>query len=340
MGSMMTRYYQFLCVIGLTLMMGCTDCSTTATSIPDATASVESPVSNATVPAEPTVPISIPEAPTAPPTSPTPPTTPTPPTPNQSCGDGTNGGGGVWAGDVTTAAELLAAKYCSDIQGSVLLENSSNITGIDFPVLERITGSFSLIDIYSLLSISMPVLATVHDLTIKNSNALMSLSLPKLATVTAVWASQACTIENNDALMSISMPRLTTIEGYVNIKENGVLTTISFPWLVTSSDIIMENLPGLTEIEFPVLERINGEFRLIESDAFVNLSLPVLALVRSTIDFDSNDALTSISMPVLTSVDYAFAIQGNPCFVVHNHNITKDRSRIYIIRSRGDKNRQ
>ena len=125
----MTRYNQFLCVIGLTLMVGCTDCSTTATPTSDATTPAEPPISNVTTPAEPSVsdatvsekpPVSIPEI------------------PDESCGDGMNGG--VWEGDVTTEEELFAAKYCIEINGSVLLENSSSITGIDFPVLERIVG--------------------------------------------------------------------------------------------------------------------------------------------------------------------------------------------------------
>ena len=304
MDSMMIRYNQFLCVIGLTLMVGCTDCSTTATSISDATAPAEPPTSNATSPT-----VSIPEI------------------PDESCGDGTNGG--VWEGDVTTEEELFAAKYCIEINGSVLLENSSNITGIDFPVLERIVGSFSLIDIYRLLSISMPVLATVNEFTITNSDALMNLLLPNLTIV----VSEDFAIENSDALMTISMPRLRIVEGDISIKDNGVLTTISLPSLVRSDYMIIENLPSLTELDCSKsrLEQINGDFRLIESDALVDFSMPVLTYVQSNVVFENNDALTSISMPVLTSVDYAFAIQGNPVLTSVSLPLLKEMYGSFIL---------
>ena len=180
----------------------------------------------------------------------------------------------------------------------------SNISSISRQI---VANTMALLATIGWLSISMPVLATVNEFN-TNSDALMNLLLPNLTIV----VSEDFAIENSDALMTISMPRLRIVEGDVSIKDNGVLTTISLPSLFRSDYITIENLPSLTEIDVPVLERINGDFRLIESDALVDFSMPVLIYVQSNVVFENNDALTSISMPVLTSVDYAFAIQGNP----------------------------
>ena len=243
----MTRYNQFLCVIGLTLMVGCTDCSTTS----DVTASVESPVSNATASVEPSV--SIPEIPA------------------QSCDDGMNGG--VWEGDITTEEELLAAKYCVEINGSILLEDLSNIREIDFPVLERMTGRIELTSIDDLLSVSLPVLASVD----------------------------AFSIYNNPSLTTISIPRLMTVEGGTSISRNHDLTTVLFPVLVRSDYISISISDSLTEIIFPMLEHIDNIW-LFSLDSLTKIDFPMVEQCRN-IGISYVWSLTEIKFPMLERVN-------------------------------------
>ena len=343
----MTRYNQFLCVIGLTLMVGCTDCSTTS----DVTASVESPVSNATASVEPSV--SIPEIPA------------------QSCGDGMNGG--VWEGDVRTEAALLAAKYCTVINGSIVLQyssdptdNVSNLTEIDFPVLERMTGALSLIDLNNLTTISLPALTTLREFEIVGNDALMHVLLPNLAKTGS--GTLKFTISGNKILTSISMPLLKSIDADILINHNPSLTTISFPVLLWSYEIRIKDVPGLTEItlpmlkgshdikieglenlmainfpmlergydikiegvpflteiNFPMLELIEGYFSLIDNNALTSISMPALSSIGHYFEIYNNDGLTSISMPVLTDVLYNIILDSNDGLTSISFPVLKD----------------
>ena len=274
MGSMMTRYNQFLCVIGLTLMVGCTE------------------------------------------------------TTSELCGDGMNNG--IWEGDITTEEELLAAKYCIEINGDILLDNVSNIREIDFPVLEQ--SSFILIgNSESLTAINFPMLEQSSTIAIGMVPNLTEIVFPMLERINGDLL-----IVDNQALTRIAMPRLTTVEDEIGIGYSHYLTTISFPVLVRSVDIIISTftglteivfpmleqsssiiigdsesltainfpmleqsssiiigmVPNLTEIKFPMLERINGDLLLGISDALMTLLMPKLDFIAGGFDGEQSDAMT------------------------------------------------
>lgn len=195
-----------------------------------------------------TTPIPIPERPSS-----EIPSIATPTAPTGSCEDG------IWNGDVRTESDLIAARDCIEITGSIwIAENISDLTEIEFPVLERVYGHVFIDGLLDLTTLSMPALITMGSLSITKNDILTDINLPIFATVNNDIA-----IKFNDALIRINLPVLTTVNDDIVIRNNTTLIAVSFPVLTTvNDDLIIEHNDALTGFSFPVLTTV--------SDIYIN----------------------------------------------------------------------
>ena len=178
--------------------------------------------------------------------------------------------GGIWDSSITSKAEFLEARGCTEINGNIRLEDET-IAAIDFPVLERVNGHVFIDGIIDLTTLSMPALTTVNDGYIG--------------------------INNNDALEEINLSGLTTLLGSLSIYNNIRLTTITMPVLISieSYSLRIEKNNSLTTLSLPVLTTVNADISITENDALTGISLPVLTTVGGIYIID-NDVLTACDL--------------------------------------------
>ncbi len=145
--------------------------------------------------------------------------TPTSQEPNMEC-----------VGDVTSQAQLDSVRDCTVIWGSIRF-NDSDVTVINLPLLEEITGRVFLQDNSRLTKILLPALTYMYaGLEIDHHESLTELSLPVLNTIGSTLY-----INEVNALREISLPVLTSVD-YIAITYNGALTDVSMPNLTSVED--------------------------------------------------------------------------------------------------------
>ena len=264
MNRMIPRYQQILCVISLTLMMGCDDkpamleddamvsgdISNGVTASTEMSLSSSTRVDNITTSTITSPPVDITSPPvdiTSPPvdiTSPpvditSPPVIDSTPIEDADCLDFSLGQN-IWEGNVIGIPDLIrvgSGSYTAITGSLVLSERDEALTSIDLPQLQTVCGDVIIIDNISLASIDLPQLQTVGRLVkiVAHTNSLESVDLPQLKTVNRVE------IFGNAKLTSINLPRLQTANEtsgvVVWINGNKFLESISMPQLETSRSV-------------------------------------------------------------------------------------------------------
>lgn len=310
---MKTRYQQLLFIVGLTFLVSCTNCSEMSEDDATASSQLQNPIETSDSISG-TTPIPIPERPSSEIPSIA---TPTAPTESSvaSCEDG------IWEGDVRTESDVIAARDCIEITGGIwIVENTSALTEIEFPVLERVYGEIRLNAISNLVSITMPVLAAFEDnVDISFNNALRTIVMPQVTTAVGI----RILIEDNAVLTMLDFSDLTMMEaGTLAILANAALSNFDLPaltkiqsiYIIGNTSLSNFNLPALTTLENSGLapSGSDGNFNIERNHALIEINMPVLTTVGAHFLIASNDALTSITMPVFMSTERGdVSILGN-----------------------------
>ena len=174
------------------------------------------------------------------------------------------------AGTVTSQAQVDSVRDCTVLNGSIDFHRS-DVTMINLPLLEHITGKVLLEDNDSLTNLLLPALTSIEGVFIFRFNGVTEISLPALKSIGGYVE-----IIKNHALTDIVLPVLTTTDAFVEIGYNEVLEEISLPSLTT----------------------IGRSLYIIDNDAMTDISLPVLTSA-DYISIGYNDELTDVSIPNL-----------------------------------------
>ena len=176
----------------------------------------------------------------------------------------------------------------------IVVDNNEALTSVNLSGLTRMDGDLDFSDcpLLSDLNLSSLEKVTTGWVNIENT-ALTNLNLTKLQKMNG-----GMSIESNSKLNSISFV-MTKLSDYLEIRENPILTSISFSNLTTMVDgIEISNNAILSSISFPALITAQN-ISISQNAALGSVSFPVLT--TATVGFSQNAALTSVSCPVLTT---------------------------------------
>ena len=297
----MNHYNQFLCVIGLTLMVGCTDCSDMVGD--DVTASTPMGVCGDVTQAL------VDDVPA--------PTVPLIPT-NICDNDDLDSEYIVWYGDVTIE-DLESFKIYTLIKGDIDLSNAAaSLERVDLPELQVICGSVRLFQNDNLVHINLSQLQTVHgDFFVEGNGTLQNINVLKLQTVAGAFTLD----HSNPALRSIDLPSLKTIGGFGQIRYHEGATSLNLPRLQSVGDWFAIVSNNFTCIDLSQLQTVGSGERVesvFERGVFIqiglhffdnnsspeHLVLPQLQSVEGDVGFEWNSGINIISMPQLQSIGH------------------------------------
>lgn len=119
--------------------------------------------------------------------------------------------------------------------------NNNALTNLSLPVLQNITNSSNfeggecnlIIRGQGLTSISLPALQRLYTLSI--------MDVPNLATINLSSLTKAAPEISGTKLTTLSLPNFTTSNGHVYIRDNSLLTSISFPNYAATGNYVEQN---------------------------------------------------------------------------------------------------
>lgn len=223
-----------------------------------------------------------------------------------------------------TASGSIALDGVSEITGSLVSYNASQLTALSANSLSMIGRDFILGGAIMLSTLTMPELSDVGGkLSFGSLNALQGLQFTtqvktagelsiddtELYSLTGINLERvgAVTITANGLLSDITM-QLANVTGDIFINNNGNdMSNVTFPNLVWARNINIQNVQSFLA---PSLQSTNESISLIDN-SFTSFSAPNLTSVQ---DFTivSNSALTNISVPLLTTISGGLKIGNNP----------------------------
>jgi hypothetical protein len=157
--------------------------------------------------------------------------------------------------ELSTRADLLAARACREVDGDLILSSTDieRIAADDLPYLERVTGSIMLVGSSPLVEISLPALREVG---VEPSEDILELGFDAMT------------------LRRISLPALRSVHGTLSIVALGGLETLDLGQLEVVDDAFgLINLPRLAQLDLSARVRAG---RLVAFEALCEL--PVTAL--------------------------------------------------------------
>ena len=225
--------------------------------------------------------------------------------------------------------------------GSLYVENTTLTSLEAMESVVGITGKLIVRDNPDLTSIaSLSDLDFVGNTTYFVSNALSSLD--GLESLTRVGG--RIDFYDEQFLSTIHVPSLETVGGTVYVSSNAIVTLVEFPVLVSTGGVVVQSMnmasrvsfPALSgvgvdplydasalflvgfegnpEIDFSMLEIVNGPMFIIANDGLRSLDgFNKLVYVNSFIRIERNDALESIGgFASLEGIDDSLTITENP----------------------------
>jgi len=246
---------------------------------------------------------------------------------------------------INSQADATGLAGCKTVKGSVLIgpragasidiSGPSQITGdlqiLDNRVLESfksndltiVGGSFTMLNVTRLSSLSLPSLTRVKSLQWITINALDTASIgpPGLTEAESVEISDTflssldgidltsvtnMNINNNRRLVEFTT-KLESLSNVLNIKSNGQDLVVSMPQLKWIANMTIANV---SSISFPQLGTVNGSARF-DFNTFTSFSAPNLTQIKSEVSFIGNAFLTNVSLPKLTFVGGGLLLANN-----------------------------
>lgn len=229
-----------------------------------------------------------------------------------------------------TPTETLHLDGLIDVQGDLVLSNLLDLKLISSETLQKITGSFQLMNLHSLTTMEFPLLRHVGTI---NWQILPILNFLQL------YAEQDNgTIVDRDLI--ISDTSLTQLDEYftnirclnkLNINNNRFLESATFSNLVQVKDKLnvqgnsqdfslkcteLQSVDGLTVrdaavIELPKLQKVYHSMEIIENPHLKELKLPELQSVDGTLGIMDNALLSEIDLQSLQEIQGGFMFEDN-----------------------------
>ncbi|KAL6942174.1 hypothetical protein ACO0QE_003340 [Hanseniaspora vineae] len=209
-----------------------------------------------------------------------------------------------------------------EIQGSLNVTGSSNIVSFAAADLETITQNLDMIDLTSILTISLPKLTTVDTINLEalpvvNSVVLTALdsannviisdtNLESLAGFENLEDVNTFDINNNGNLVSI-ISTLKTVSNSLEITYNGDDCEIAFDDLQWANNITIRDA---SSVSFDSLKNVNSSIGFINND-IGSLKLNNVSSVGGSLVVVGNDNLSSISFPELETIGGALVVANN-----------------------------
>lgn len=148
----------------------------------------------------------------------------------------------------------LGLPVLTTLNGSLQIVTNVALTEIDLSSLSNALGGGLYISNNDALSdITLPQLESATALRFESSTELVSIQLPLLTTITdlSLW--------NCPALTTLSAPQLATVVGTLGVTRNAALTTLGLPALETVHQRLeISDHEALATLELPALERVDG----------------------------------------------------------------------------------
>jgi hypothetical protein len=128
------------------------------------------------------------------------------------------------------------------------------------------------------------------------------------------------TISENTALTTLNFSTLKTVFKEFIINNNLALTNVDFPLLkrVDGTEWLISSNPVLTSLSFPLFEKFERSVLTISSnDTLAQVNFPV-ATKMGGLNINSNPVLTAFNVPQVTVISGILGIQANPNFTTLN----------------------
>lgn len=208
------------------------------------------------------------------------------------------------------------------IEGSLVANNASQLTGLSSGTLEVITDSFTLNQNTILSTLNF---ARLRDVSQIEWNALpqlqglsfttgvqmvegLSIQNTQLGSLDGINLQTADTvyIANNNYLNDITM-QLGNVSDSMVLEANGRNVSAIFPNMKWGNDLTFRNC---SQVSLPSLATTNGSLGFY-ANFFEMLSAPNLTNVGGDLSFISNEDMTNFSMPQLTKVGGGLNVANN-----------------------------
>jgi hypothetical protein len=207
--------------------------------------------------------------------------------------------------------DSLASMNFSKLQqvvGNVTIQGRSsgaqNLQTIDFPALQKVSGTFTLSYWREVTTVNFPELSNVTGtFTVSNLAKLEQFVTPKLETTGSAFVINYCS-----ELLIVHFPVLKTVNGSLTVSSATALTAMQFPSLesVTGS-LTIPNAADLTTLQFPALKYIGNELSvnlqsLVSLDAFSTLDS-----IGGRLFLYNLTNLTSLGLSSIKKIDILYA---------------------------------
>ncbi len=196
--------------------------------------------------------------------------------------------------------DLSGFSSLTTIGGDFTLKNMTNTTSIaSFSNVTSLEGDFQVDNLDLLTEVSiLDQISSIGNLTITNNAQLNTVTFNQLQTMTGNFR-----ITFNSSLSSLSVPQLNQIGGELRVTNIGSgLTNLSFPLLVSSGNVWISDIAGVTIINFLEYQTANGVLNIGSCSNLTTINLPELLSVGNDFSINNSPLVNSITVPVLNTV--------------------------------------
>ncbi|KAL2888877.1 Protein ecm33 [Ceratocystis lukuohia] len=224
----------------------------------------------------------------------------------------------------TSVAGSVTIEGPEAIEGDVIINNATQLTGLSSTSVTKISGNFELNEVQILESINFPNLRSVGQLTWIALPTLdtVNFGTSGVTTVSSIRISNTFIstlegmdlvsvdtfqIDNNRNLKTWSTG-LKNITGSLIIASNGANLEISLPNLTLAKDIDVRSVKSFS---MPLLATVSNGIAFSNTTNLESISAPKLTTVGQSVAINGNEALTNISMNALTTIGGGLTITNN-----------------------------
>ncbi|CCE63473.1 hypothetical protein TPHA_0E03840 [Tetrapisispora phaffii CBS 4417] len=210
-----------------------------------------------------------------------------------------------------------------EIEGSIQIEENSNIVNINAPHLKKIKDTFVLQSLTSLVSLNIPELVSVKVIDWKVVPILNYVQLNKEITeIESITISDTSLsyIDGFDNIEKISTFNINNNRFLETIKTNLKEVTEQFTIHANSRELELE-MPELqyaknitvrdtSKVSFPKLEKVTSSMEFIEN-IFTDLEIPTLTSVGGTVGIIDNPNLSNVDLSGITFINGGLMVTKN-----------------------------
>lgn len=222
---------------------------------------------------------------------------------------------------ITGALGNAALANVQEIDGSLTINNATNLVNFAADSLQKISGSLNLQSLTVLSSASFGSLETVDSIKLVTLPAIDTFTT-NLKTAKSIYISDTSlqsidsfavlrevdvfNINNNKYLSSVKSS-LQTVSDALQFSFNGDSTSIVFDNLIWANNITLNDVANAS---FASLASVNASLGFI-NNSLTSIELSNLTSVGQTFTIASNDDLTDVNFSNLTTVGGGFVIANN-----------------------------